>query len=189
MRTVRFAVIQLATALVCQSGIVAAGLGDPHLDRTPSALLLPRTATNEPSAPTVPSGPLFWTFARFGSGIGGSNIVVVPGSGGVAPEIVIGGQSDGNYGADDFWQVVRRNPANGNYDQIFVTPLYPSPIRRIALGDVVGDARQEIVVLLNNGLIYFYDAVTKSQTGSFNIGANGAEGLSLTDLMATDALS
>ncbi len=108
--------------------------------------------------------------------------MVVPGSVGVAPEIVIGGQSDGNYGADDFWQVVRRNPANGNYDQIFVTPLYPSPIRRIALGDVVGDARQEIVVLLNNGTIYFYDAVTKSQTGSFNIGANGAEGLSLTDL-------
>jgi hypothetical protein len=156
------------------------------LARLPAAQLLQAEpdsadAPRRISAATFPGQP-FWIFAAWGSGIGGTNITVLPAAPSTPPEIVLGGQSDGNYNANDFWQVVRWNPATRTYDQLFVTSLYASPIRRIELGDVIGDARQELVVLLSNGTIYFYDAETKAAAGSFNSGANGAEGLSLTDL-------
>lgn len=66
----------------------------------------------------------FWQYAIFGSGIGASNIVIDPMPQNGAPEIVIGGNSTNGFGADDFWQVLRHNSATGNYDQVFVSPLY-----------------------------------------------------------------
>lgn len=139
----------------------------------------PDLKTNNLSAGAMrSSGPQqpFWRYTAFGSGIGGSNIVVIPGVAGAAPELAIGGQSNGGYAANDFWQVIQWNPATANYDQIFVTALYPAAIRRIALGDVVGDSRQEIVV------IHFYDAASRAHLGQFASGAQGGEGLSLSDL-------
>lgn len=79
----------------------------------------------EPSGFVPPSGAArpFWQYAIFGSGIGASNIIIGPApAGGGAREIIVGGNSTNNFGGDDFWQVLRRNPATGNYDQLFVSP-------------------------------------------------------------------
>ncbi len=99
-----------------------------------------------------------------------------------APEIIIGGNSFLGFGPDDFWQVVRRNSATGNYDQLFVSPLYSAGVKRIVTGNIVGDFRREIAVMLANGRVFLYDLATKAELGSINTGLNGLEGLSLTDL-------
>ena len=101
----------------------------------------------------IPAGgtttPPFWQYAIFGGGIGVSNIVIGPApAGGGAREVIVG-----NY--NGFWQVLRRNSATGNYDQLFVSPVYSAIIKRIARGNVIGDAQEELVVMLADGRIYY----------------------------------
>jgi len=132
----------------------------------------------------------FWQYAIFGSGIGASNIIVGPAPQNGAPEIIIGGNSTNGFGNDDFWQSIRYNPATGNYDQVFVGPVY-SPregdpfvgITRIELAHVTSTSDKQIVVMLEDGRIYFYDFATKNQLGYIDTGiSDGLEALSLTDL-------
>ncbi len=135
----------------------------------------------------VPAGgagvPPFWQYSIFGSGIGASKIIIGPNPvDGGAREIILGGNSLNHFGADDFWQVLRRNSATGNYDQVFVSALYPANVKRIVVGNVLGDSQQEIAVMLANGQIYFYNLLTKAELGSISTGVSGLEGLSLTDL-------
>ena len=125
----------------------------------------------------------FWQYTIFGSGIGASNIIIGPVPvGGGAREIIIGGNSANDFGLDNFWQVIRHNSATGNYDQLFVSPISPVGIKRIAAGDVIGDSRQELTVLLADGRVFLYDATTRTELGSLNTGIGGIEGLSLIDL-------
>ncbi|HMJ04954.1 MAG TPA: VCBS repeat-containing protein, partial [Chthoniobacterales bacterium] len=125
----------------------------------------------------------FWQYSIFGSGIGLSNIVIGPAvAGSGSREIIIGGNSRNDFGADDFWQVIQRNAITGNYDQRFVSPIYSTEIKRIALGNVVGDAKTEIAVMLTDGRIYLYDFATRTELGYLNLGVSATEGLSLTDL-------
>jgi hypothetical protein len=139
---------------------------------------------NAPAFPGRPFGPAdatqqpFWQYAIFGSGIGLSNILVgpTPGGGG-APEILIGGSSGGGFGGDDFWQSIRRNSGTGNYDQVFVSPVYSASIARIALANVTGDSNQEIVVMLSDGRIYFYDFATKNTLGFISTGKIHKQGV------------
>ena len=152
-----------------------------------------QTAPGGTSSRFVAASPTpkpFWQVAAFGSDIGGSNILIHPVSGGGAPEIIIGGNSANNFGGDDFWQVIRYNVVTGNYDQLFVSPIYGSDdpysyspgIQRIELGNVVGDSNQEIVVMIGSGDIYLYDATTKNALGEIQTGITNLEGLSLADL-------
>jgi hypothetical protein len=134
----------------------------------------------------VPAGNAeqpFWHISIFGSGIGASNIIIAPApAGGGAREIIIGGNSANDYGPDDFWQVIRRDSATGRYDGIFVSPIYTAILKRIAVGNVVGDSQQEIAAMLANGRIHLYDLTTKAELGYIDTGINGLEGLSLVDL-------
>ncbi len=140
-------------------------------------------------AATASTARPFWQYAIFGSGIGASNIVIGPApAGGSAPEIIIGGNSWNGFGPDDFWQVIRHNSKTGNYDQVFVSPVYSdaagysASINRIGVANVVGDLNPEIVVMLEDGRIYLYDLVTKTELGHIETGISGLEGLSLADL-------
>src|SRR5437667_7755751 len=99
----------------------------------------------------------------FCSGIGLININIAPVPAGGGPrEIIIGGNSTNSFATDDFWQVLRWNVGTGGYDQIFVSPTYSSGIKRIGLANVIGDSQQEIVLMLADGRIYYYDLVTKA---------------------------
>lgn len=133
--------------------------------------------------PSTPGIQPFWQYTIFGSGIGVSNIAVGPApTGGGAPEILIGGSSGSGFGGDDFWQSIRRNSATGNYDTVFASPIYSAVVQRIGIANVVGDSKPEIVVMLGDGRIYFYDFATKAELGYVSTGINGLLGLSLTDL-------
>lgn len=151
--------------------------------------LAPEPARHSPTYPMRSFGPAdttqqpFWQYAIFGSGIGLSNIVIGPATtDGSAREVLIGGSSGSNFGGDDFWQSIRRNPATGNYDQVFVSPLYSATVARLALGNVTGDSKPEIVVMLSDGRFYFYDFATKASLGFLSTGKSDLFGLSLTDL-------
>src|SRR5215218_2072315 len=105
---------------------------------------------NEPTGFVPPSGAVrpFWQYSIFGSGIGGSNIIIGPAAGSGAREVIIGGNSGSNFGGDDFWQVLLRNSTTGNYDQLFVSPLYTAAVKRIATANVMGDSQKELAVML-----------------------------------------
>jgi hypothetical protein len=124
----------------------------------------------------------FWQYAIFGSGIGASNIVTLPAAPGAPRQIIVGGNAGNSFGADNFWQIIQRNPINGNYDQIFVSPLYSAAVRRIAVGNVRDDSQAEIVVMLDDGRIYLYDLATRAELGYIATGRTGLLALSLTDL-------
>jgi FG-GAP-like repeat/FG-GAP repeat len=107
-----------------------------------------------------------------------------------APEIIIGGSSQGYFWGNDFWHSLHHNPTTGNYDQIFVSPIYKPregdnsvSITRIGLAHVTNASDWQIVVMLEDGRIYLYDFATKTELGHFDTGIyDGLEGLSLTDI-------
>lgn len=128
--------------------------------------------------PPTDGGPRpFWQYGIFGGGIGLSNIVIdpTPRPDGGAPEIVIGS-------ALNRWQSIRHNPATGGYDQTFISSVFSSTINQIAVGDVMGDAANEIVVMLEDGRIYLYDFATKTELGRIETGVIGLKALRLIDL-------
>src|SRR5205814_4135561 len=79
-------------------------------------------------------------------------------------------------------QVIRYNSTTADYDHLFVSPIYSAPVKRIATGNVLGDSQEEIIVMLADGRIYFYDRATRSELGWINTGIKPLEGLSLADL-------
>jgi hypothetical protein len=143
----------------------------------------PRNVAPRGFVPAGATAPSFWQYAIYGSAIGLSNIIIheTPASGD-APEIIIGGNSRSDFGADNFWQVIRHNATSGSYDSIFVSPLYTAFVKRIAVGNVIGDSRQEIVVMLQDGRIYLYDLATRAELGLINTGIDELEALCLADL-------
>jgi len=141
-----------------------------------------------PQPPPVGSGPL-WQYAVFGSGVGASNIVIGPTPLNGAPEIIIGGSSQGYFWGNDFWHSLRHNPTTGNYDQPFVSPIYKPregdysvTITRLGLAHVTSGSDWQIVVVLYDGRVYLYDSSTKAELGSFDTGIYGLQAASLTDL-------
>jgi len=151
---------------------------------TAIAGLEPQNFAPEGSVPAAQGASPFWQYAIFGRNIGLSNIIVGPPTGiGSAREIILGGDAtDAYYAPETFWQVIRYNSVTSAYDHLFVSPIYSARVKRLALGNVIGDFRQEIVVMLENGQIYFYDLTTKAELGSINTRVNQLEGLSVTDL-------
>lgn len=125
-----------------------------------SSLLSAQTLNVTSAAPVAGSSQTpFWQYGVFGTNIGGSGIVIAQ-NGGV-PEIYVSGAGYPNY----FWQVLRRNAATGNYDQVWMSPVYTSVPHRIALGNVTGDSAQEIVVAFEDGTIIFYNQTTRAEVG------------------------
>ena len=134
--------------------------------------------------PTEPGNSPFWQYAIFGYNIGASNIIIGPPAGsGSAPEIILGGDAaDAYYAPDTFWKVIRYNSATNDYDHLFVSPTFSARVKRIALGKVIADSPQAIVVMLADGRIYLYDLATKTELRTISTGINNLEGLSVTDL-------
>lgn len=115
-----------------------------------------------------------WGYAAFGEGIGLSNIVIDAG------EIYLGGSAS-TFGANDYWYVLRHVPTTGRYEQVFVSRWLPG-IVGVALGDVVGDSRKELVVARSNGTLYFFDQASRVEVSSVATGASNVLGMTLHDL-------
>jgi hypothetical protein len=145
----------------------------------------PRSAPVGPQGFVGPSGtPMpFWQYAIFGNSVGAGNVIICPTPASGAREIIVG---NGN----KFWQVLRHSATTGNYDQVFVGPVYSdqpgssysTQIKRIAIANVTGDSNLELVVMLADGRIYLYDLTTKAELGYVTTGVRGLEGMALEDL-------
>jgi len=152
------------------------------LARIVTATPTPRPRPTPPPRPGPPPpaiGRPFWQYAVFGADIGGSNIIIGPTPAGGAPEIIFDSNS-----YNSFWQSIRYNPGTGNYDQVFVSPLYTAAdpfsyvsIRGLELGKVTAASNQQIVVMLDDGRVYLYDFATKTELGHFDTSAAGTYGL------------
>ena len=119
-----------------------------------------------------------WAYGAFGSGIGISNFVFAKTD--HDRELLCGG-SVSTFGGNDYWYALRWSPTAGAFEQVFVSELMPSPIVRIASGDVLGDSRFEIVLALQSGEIRIYDQDTKAALPGFSAPAN-VEAMVLADL-------
>lgn len=122
----------------------------------------------------------WWGYAAFGSGIGASDIVISNAQG--RARAYLGG-SGGGFGAGTYWHALQYSPATQGYEQLFVSPDL-GPIARIAVGNVVGDSGNEIIVGLASGEVVLYDERTFASIGSFQIAAASLYGLFVVDVDA-----
>jgi hypothetical protein len=120
-----------------------------------------------------------WSYAVFGSGIGLSNIVTAQNDG--ATEIYAGGSS-ATFGGNAYWYALRYNAGNGQYDQVYVSPLYTQGVKRIKVADVIGDSAKEIIIALQDGQILFYDVASKHQVGQITTAAANLYAMEVADL-------
>ncbi|MEK6304260.1 MAG: FG-GAP-like repeat-containing protein [Acidobacteriota bacterium] len=120
-----------------------------------------------------------WGYAAFGSGIGLSNIVIA--EGGSPPEVYSGG-SFSTFGGNSYWYALRYNSTTPGYDQVYVSPFFTSGIRRIRVGDLIGDSAKEIVVALSNGQVILYKQNTKAVLQTVNTTITDLSGLDIADV-------
>jgi hypothetical protein len=128
---------------------------------------------------TAPS----WRYSLLGRVIGLADIRLAENAG--RREIYV----DAGEGA--YWVALAYDPTRQNYEQVFVSPFVPtsySPyyvdpiVKGIGVGEVAGDAADEIVVLISNGQVQLYDQGTKARVGGFQSGAAQAETLAVADV-------
>src|SRR6185503_184606 len=123
----------------------------------------PPTATAATAAAAPFTVVPVWSYAAFGSAIVASG-------------------STGIFGPDDYWYALRYRPSTQQYEQVYVSPHYAGGIRRIEVGDALGDASKEIVVALNGGRVLVHDAATKRILAQFTTGAFEVNGLRIADI-------
>lgn len=145
----------------------------------PPKSLTPPPAVSSPKL--VPGSMATWGYARFGSGIGASNIVVSTVSGN--PEIYIGGNEANHFGPDNFWHAIRYNSATGDYDTIFVSTYFTSNIVTIHVAEILSsNAGDEIIVVLSNGTIHLYSKNSKMWLNEYLTGINNVEDVEIADV-------
>jgi hypothetical protein len=113
---------------------------------------------------TGPGATPTWAVSTMHGGLGYGSIVVDEDRG--VPEIYIAA----NYG--QYWVALRYDGASGTYVHRFVSTdfggfVFDPAIVKIRVGDVAGDADDEIVVALGDGRIVLYDQSSKAQVGAF----------------------
>ncbi|QJE96781.1 FG-GAP repeat domain-containing protein [Luteolibacter luteus] len=116
--------------------------------------------------PPSPGGTPFWSYAMFGTQIGLGGLVTADGEDG--KHLFVSATGSASFGANNFWYVLRHNPATGSYDQIHVQVPYQDlhgdywGPRLVSLksGNVLGGSGDELVVALEDGRIFFYSLST-----------------------------
>ncbi|MCX7049252.1 MAG: hypothetical protein NTX50_27675, partial [Candidatus Sumerlaeota bacterium] len=99
----------------------------------------------------------------FSACMGMSGIIAVDNG---RPEIIMG-HSRSMYDMNDYWCAFTFDALSGDYQAIFVSPLYAANILCLGVGNVTGDSQREIVVCLTDGKIFIYSLKTKNLLSSF----------------------
>jgi hypothetical protein len=142
-------------------------------DRESSAFEPPAGVVEGADSHQPPSGVTArWGYAAFGTGIGHSNIVLADG------EILAGG-GQLTFGANDYWYALR--PLGAGYEQVFVSRPLPALVG-LAVGDVTGDARKEVVAACANGTVVLFDLRSRVELATLAVAASNVEGMALHDL-------
>ncbi len=128
-----------------------------------SAAPAPAGEAPSPGAMVDAPSPLF-TYAAFGTGIGLAGISTAFVGGRTE---IYAGASGTTFGGNGYWYALARDAATGNYDMVYVSPLYASGIVRLDVADVRAEPGPEIVALLTDGTIEVRSAETKQVLASF----------------------
>lgn len=156
----------------------------PKQQLQPEASLLAVQPPGGTTSPSLPDTEPVWSYSVFGSGIGGSNIIV--GRNGSATEMYMAGSS-GGFGGNGYWYVLRYNASSNDYEQVYVSRFFTEGISRMLLANVIGDSRDEIIVALRNGKILLYDQATRRLLQTLTTSASELLGLDIADIDADGA--
>jgi hypothetical protein len=143
--------------------------------------------TREPSVPSLETpDPARWGYASFGSMVASSQVLLAPAppAAGWGPTEVYLGGSTSTFGLNDYWHALRYSPAREGYEDVFVSARMPAGIARLAVADIAGDARLEIVAALRSGQIVIYDQPSKRLLPGFSAGLSDLTSVALRDLDA-----
>lgn len=116
---------------------------------------------------------LQWQYGVFGTYIGESGLHVVDLDGDGSTEIVASA-SAGGFGFNSMWYVLRR-AADGNYEQVWRSEAYASPIVRLLVADVTADGKVDVVVGHSDGTIRIVDGPTHAEVGLLATAGNLAD--------------
>ncbi len=117
-----------------------------------------------------------WSFPATGHAIGRPGLVLASADG--RKEIIVGAELV----RMGYWYVLEPNEEESGYHPVFASEVFAEPIQRIAVGDVFGDDRDEVVVALADGVVHLYDLRTKARLGFFATGVDNLKGMRLRDL-------
>lgn len=146
-----------------------------------------------PAQVTPPSSAALRGFGLLGSGIGASRISILHTGGAV--EIATSASPYSTFGPGTFWFTLRFDPADGSYQQTFVSPsYYPRGIVRTLVADVTGNADEEVIVGLDDGTLIVADGATKATLSTLHLpsgfltalATGDADGDGKSDLLALD---
>lgn len=133
--------------------------------------------------PCVQQPQQSWSFSAMGKFIGKSDIVTADVNG--QPEIFCGGSQDGS-GGNNFWYSLRRDPLTGSWTQTHVSSYFEESftdnLARLDMGRVLPGHGESLVVLRGDGVVEFFDPVTKAMLGTFDTAAYYAKSMDLADL-------
>lgn len=131
---------------------------------------------------SAPQINVLWSYPFYLSGIGASGFATMKNNG--VNEIYMGCGSH-SFGGNTYWCALVYDPDRHGYRSIYASPAYPSGICRVDVGNVTGDARKEIVVLLTNGDVYLYDAATKALVSNFSTQIASPKGMKIANVDRT----
>ena len=104
-----------------------------------------------------------WQYGLYGTYIGRAGLFTADLDGDGTREIVSSASPSG-FGSNTYWYIVRQT-ANGGYEQIWRSKQYGTTVVQLALADLTGDGKDDIVVGLADGTVYIYDGPTRQEIG------------------------
>jgi len=108
-----------------------------------------------------------WSYAATERGVGFSGVVAAPSESDGRLEVYFGATT-ADFGPSEFFVALEHDEVSVAYDQVFVSEPLDPPIRRIAVGNVTGDARLELVTLHEDGEVRSWDRSTWEVVSSFD---------------------
>lgn len=145
----------------------------------------PARGSEDPDATAGVSGDtgssntsVIWTCPMFQPGMGSSDLVAADnGRGQIEIYTGMGYSNSGN----SYWSAIAWDPVLQVYQPVYTSSFCTAGIYRIAVGDVTGDDRKEILVATGNGDVLLYDQATKAAVGKVATG-KGITGLGVANL-------
>jgi K319-like protein/VCBS repeat protein len=129
------------------------------------------SVTTTPAAPSDPSLlQQQWEYGTYGTYIGRAGLLVFDLDGDGTPE-VIASASVGGFGSNSLWYVMRQQP-DGTYAQVWRSENYAVTVVRLALADLSGDGKDDVIVALSDGSIRIYDGPTLKELRKVTAAAN-----------------
>ncbi len=123
-----------------------------------------------------------WSWFVLAQGIGNGQLTVSANAG--VQELIVPCGASGFTSGSRYWMILRHDVGANNYQQRFVSPLYPvsNPIVKMLAGDLLATPGQEIVVALRNGDVEVWSQASRQRQVSFSNNLTNTQGACLGDV-------